>query len=140
MRPAVKDFLATVNGDEVLGSVAANLGYILLDHQDVVNALRYLRIATEAYPDDPAVLNNYAIALKQAREFDAARDFYQKALLKDSSHLDIQLNYARLLVEEFADADQDKSNAIELLNKIKFVGSNAKASSEADSLLNQIRQ
>lgn len=138
LKPAVDDFVEAAKGGKMSPAVSANLGYILLEYQDLVNAIRYLKVAAQAFPDDLGILNNYAITLKYAREYENSKDFYEKALAKDSSHLEIQLNYARLLVEEFADSN--KTKAIEILNKVKFIGSDTQASNQADELLNQVRR
>ena len=138
IKPAVDDLFNTLRENETLGPAAANLGYILLDHQDIVNSVRFLETAAEKFPEDPAILNNYAIALKYTEEFDKAKTFYEKAISKDSSNMDIQLNYARLLVDQFKENERER--AAEILNKLKFIGSDNKMIDEADLLLNQIRQ
>ena len=138
IKPAVDDLFDTLRENETSGPAGANLGYILLDHQDIVNAVRFLETAAEAFPEDSAVLNNYAIALKYTEEFDRARTFYEKAFSKDDSNMNIQLNYARLLVDKFKEDEKDK--AAEILNKLKFIGSDSKMIDEAELLLQKIRQ
>ena len=138
IKPAVDDLFNTLRENETLGTTAANLGYILLDHQDIVNSVHLLETAANSFPEDPAVLNNYAIALKYTEEFDKAKTFYEKAISKDSSDMNIQLNYARLLVDHFKEGEKEK--AAEILNKLKFIGSDSKMIDEADLLLNEIRQ
>ena len=138
IKPAVDDLSNTLRENGMSASAAANLGYILLDHQDIANAVRFLEVAAEAFPEDSAVLNNYAIALKYTEEFSKARTFYEKALSKDASDMNIQLNYARLLVDKFKEDEKEK--AAEILNKLKFIGSDSKMVDEADLLLNEVRQ
>jgi Flp pilus assembly protein TadD len=55
-------------------------------------------------PDDPRALNDLAVALEQAGEFDKARAAYEKALKLDPGSLYIQQNY-----DLFREAD-DKRN------------------------------
>ena len=138
LKPVVDDLISTLRENETSGPAAANLGYILLDHQDITNAVGYLEVAAKAFPDDPAILNNYAIALKYAEEFNMAKRFYERALSKESSNLNIQLNYARLLVDKFKGSN--KEEAVEILNKLKFIGGDVRITSEADVLLNEVRQ
>ena len=138
IKPAVDDLLSALKENETLGPAAANLGFILLDHQDIANSVRLLETAVERFPEDPAVLNNYAIALKYTEEFDRAKTFYEKALSKDNSNMNIQLNYARLLVDKFKESGKERAS--EILNKLKFIGSDSKMIDEADILLDEIRQ
>ena len=138
IKPAVDDLFDTLKESGMSGPAAANLGYILLDHQDIVNAVRFLEIAAEAFPEDPIVLNNYAIALRYTEEFNRAKTFYERALSKDASDMNIQLNYARLLVDKFKEGEKEK--AAEILNKLKFIGSDSKVIDEADLLLDEVRQ
>ena len=138
LKPVVDDLVSTLRENEASGPAAANLGYILLNHQDIDNAVGYLEVAAKAFPEDPAILNNYAIALRYTEEFDRAKRFYEQALSKESSNLNIQLNYARLLVDKFKGSN--KEEAVEILNKLKFIGGDAKITNEADMLLNEVRQ
>lgn len=138
IKPIVDDLISTLRENENSGPAAANLGYILLDHQDIVNAVGYLEIAAKAFPNDPAILNNYAIALRYTEEFDRAKRLYEQAISKESSNLNIQLNYARLLVDKFK--DRNKEEAVEILNKLKFIGGDVRITNEADALLSEVRQ
>ncbi len=133
---AVDDLIQVIK-EKISGPAAANLGYILLDHQDMVNATRYLRVAAKAFPEDPAILNNYAIVLKYRGEFDQSKSLYKRSLEKDSSHPHIQLNYGRLLVEKFK--GDNKREAIELLNKVKFIGSDVTTINAAEDLLKEVQ-
>ena len=138
IKQVVDDLFNTLRENDMSGSAAANLGYILLDHQDIVNSVRFLEIAADNFPEDPAVLNNYAIALKYTEEFGRSRRFYEQALSKDDSNMNIQLNYARLLVDKFKEDEKDK--ATEILNKLKFIGSDSRMIDEAENLLQEISQ
>ena len=138
IKPVVDDLFSTLRENETSGPAAANLGYILLSHQDIVNAVRFLEVAADNFPEDPAVLNNYAIALRYSEEFGRSKRFYEKALSKDDSNMNIQLNYARLLVDKFKEDEGDQAE--EILNKLKFIGSDSKMVDEAENLLQEIRQ
>ena len=133
---AVDDLIQVIK-EKISGPAAANLGYILLDHQDMVNATRYLRVAAKAFPEDPAILNNYAIALKHRGEFNQSKSLYKRSLEKDSSHPHIQLNYGRLLVEKFK--GDNKREAVEILNKVKFIGSDVTTINAAEDLLKEVQ-
>jgi Flp pilus assembly protein TadD len=60
--------------------------------------------AAKMAPDDPKALNNLAVALEQAGEFDRARAAYEKALELAPDNMHIQQNY-----DLFREAD-DKRN------------------------------
>ncbi|MFT3728641.1 MAG: sulfotransferase [Terricaulis sp.] len=60
------------NGNQILGLVA-------LEQGDFVGAKRHLERANQAAPNQPAIMNALAVALRQLEEIEAARDFFTRA-------------------------------------------------------------
>ncbi|HEX7401773.1 MAG TPA: tetratricopeptide repeat protein [candidate division Zixibacteria bacterium] len=59
-------------------------------------ALEYYQKALDLKPDDPQVMNNYALTLLAANRFDQALEIYQKILQTDSTNVNALSNLAMI--------------------------------------------
>lgn len=116
---------------------SANASSVLLKYQNFETATPYLRIAAKAFSKDPAILNNYAIALKYAGNSKRANAIYKRALEYSSSEKAgwIKLNHARLM----SNNSENKVQAQKTLNDIAFNEDDTELVAEAKSLLRKIK-
>jgi tetratricopeptide (TPR) repeat protein len=73
-------------------------------------ALERFELANELTPNQPRILNNFAVALEANGRFDEARSIYESALVLDRSNTALKKNFARF--QEFyttfvADPNED---------------------------------
>jgi Flp pilus assembly protein TadD len=117
LRMALIDFKKATETDPRTRAAHANLGTIYLQYRNYLNASAELESAVENGDQSPATLNNLGFAKAGAGDFGKARSAYEKAMSKDPGNIPMMLNYAALLVDHTG----DKSEAIKLLNKIRFI-------------------
>ena len=65
-------------------------------HDQLDQALGYYRKALQYKPDDPGVMNDYAVTLLAANKFDEALALYQKILQTDSANVNALVNLAMI--------------------------------------------
>lgn len=71
----------------------------LRDAGDLSGAVRLLRIRLAERPSDPVAIRLLAQTLYWLKDFDQARAVYDTALSRHGDDIDLQLEYARMLVE-----------------------------------------
>ncbi len=73
-----------------------NLAVESVRHDKLEQALGYYRKALQYKPDDPGVMNDYAMTLLAANRFDEALELYQKILQTDSANVNALVNLAMI--------------------------------------------
>ena len=73
-----------------------NLAVESVHHDQLDQALGYYRKALQYKPDDPGVMNDYAVTLLAANKFDEALALYQKILQTDSANVNALVNLAMI--------------------------------------------
>lgn len=73
-----------------------NLAVESVHHDQLDQALGYYRKALQYKPDDPGVMNDYAVTLLAANRFDEALALYQKILQTDSTNVNALVNLAMI--------------------------------------------
>jgi Flp pilus assembly protein TadD len=134
-REAVKSFRKAleINGNDAVA--AANVGAIYIQEQDYQKAQTALETAYRKGMRDPRLLNNYAIALTAQGKYDQARDLYQQALKENSNNKEALFNLAVLLVDHM----NKFSEAMDIINRLKFVGGPADTRSRINALENKAK-
>jgi Flp pilus assembly protein TadD len=102
-------------------NAAANIGYIHLKYRNYAAAKSMLEIAYNADRTNTKVANDFGLALRGTGDGAGARRVYEQALDKDPKDLSLLVNYASVLVENLG----DKTKGQEILNKIKFLATDA---------------
>jgi tetratricopeptide (TPR) repeat protein len=132
---AISEFKKALSQNSSSEFASANLGSLLLKYQNADAAVGHLAVASKAFPKSAAVLNNYAIALRRTGLTKQAETNFEKAIENSSGDAGIHMNYARLLVDDL----KDKSKAVKILNKVKFIAGEGQVSKQADEMLRRIQ-
>ena len=132
---AIREFFKAIAIDDDNPHANANIGSILAKYQNFDQAEAYLDEADNEYDKNISFLNNFGVVEKYKGNKRKAKQLFEKALDQKSNSVEIQMNYARLLAEEF----KDKKEAIKVLNKVKFLGGGAKVIREANELLRSLQ-
>lgn len=117
-----KDFEAQVFfkkamlGDNDHVGANANLGAYYLKYLDYEKALPLMKTAYSEDKGNPAIANNYAIALRGTGDIEKALDIYE-GIDKKFQKVPVLLNQAIL----WAEFKKDSKQAKEILNKIRFI-------------------
>ena len=116
---------------------SANAGTVLLKYHNFEIAEEYLKKAAKAYPNDSAILNNYAVSLKNLGRVREAEKFFKKSIKFASSGNEgwVKLNYARLIGQP----DLNPKEAKKTLNEITFSSQDKNLISQAKTLLREIK-
>lgn len=109
-------FKKALLGDNDHAGANANLGAFYLKYLDYDKALPLLETAYDEDRSNPAIANNYAIALKGVGKTDKALSIY-KGIDSRNQKVPVLLNQAILLAE----SKKDSKAAKEILNKIRFI-------------------
>jgi tetratricopeptide (TPR) repeat protein len=73
-----------------------NLAAEYVRKDQLEKALEYYQQAYQLKPDDPKVMNDYAITLLSANKFEDAENLYEKILEKDSTNVNALVNLAMI--------------------------------------------
>ena len=92
----VEHLLGALEVDPRHDAAATALGLLRARQDKVVEAIRWLTIATEEGPPDVAALGNLGIAYQRAGQLAKARDALVAAVAVDPDNLDLRLTLARL--------------------------------------------
>lgn len=109
-------FKKALLGDNDHAGANANLGAFYLKYLDYDKALALLETAYDEDKGNPAIANNYAIALRGTGKIDKALSVY-KSMDSRNQKVPVLLNQAILLAE----FKKDSKAAKEILNKIRFI-------------------
>lgn len=109
-------FKKALLGDNDHAGASANLGAYYLKYLDYDKALPLMKIAYGEDKSNPAIANNYAIALRGTGSIDKALDIYE-GIDKKHQKVPVLLNQAIL----WAEFKKDSKPAKEILNKIRFI-------------------
>jgi len=117
-KEAIKSFrkALSIKNDDVVA--AANLGSIYVQEKDYAKALPALEVACSKDQKDPAVWNNYAVALMVGQKFDQAAEIFKKLMKENAPGKEILFNYATLLVDDL----NKYQDGLDVINRLKFVG------------------
>lgn len=121
-REATRAFRKAIELSPTNAVAGANVGAMYIQDRDFSKAVLALEIAVKnGLRSDPKVMNNYAIALSATGHAKDAAEVYDKLLKDNPSQKDVMLNYSILLIEEL----KKYREGLDLLNRLKFVGSAA---------------
>lgn len=134
-REAVKSFRKALDIDNDEPVAASNLGAIYVQDKDFAKAQVVLETAYRKGVRDARVLNNYAIALTANGKYDKAEDLYKNILKENSNNKEAMFNYSVLLVERMGKFQE----ALEVLNRLKFVGGPADTRNKIIALENKAK-
>jgi tetratricopeptide (TPR) repeat protein len=73
-----------------------NLAVEYVHKDEIEKALKYYQMAYLLKPDDPGVMNDYAVTLLSAKRFEEAENLYEKILEKDSTNVNALVNLAMI--------------------------------------------
>lgn len=134
-RDAVKSFreALSINGNDSVA--AANLGAIYVQEKDYNKALIVLDTAYKRGVRDARTMSNYGAALTAARRYDEAEKIFSSALKDQNNNKEAMLNYAILLIDHM----NKNQEGIEVLNRLKFVGSSAEMRNRINALENKAK-
>jgi Flp pilus assembly protein TadD, contains TPR repeats len=134
-REAIKSFRKALDVDSSDAIAAANVGSLYIAEKDYNKAAVALETAYRKGVRDPKLLNNYGIALTAQGKYDKAREVYDQALKENSSNKEALFNLAVLLVDHM----EKYSDAMEVINRLKFVGGPADSRSQINALENKAK-
>ena len=134
-REAVKSFRKALDIDSGDAIAAANVGSIYIAEKDYNKAAVALETAYRKGVRDPKLLNNYGIALTSQGKYDKAREVYDQALKENSNNKEALFNLAVLLVDHM----EKYSDAMEVINRLKFVGGPSDSRSRINALENKAK-
>lgn len=118
-REAIRSFRKAIELNIHNGVAGANLGSLYIQDRDFNKAVLSLEIAVKNGQRDVKVMNNYAIALSATGKTKEAAEIYERLLKDNPSQKNVMLNYSILLIEQ----QQKYREGLDLLNRLKFVGS-----------------
>lgn len=134
-KEAIQAFRQALRINSQEGAAAANLGAIYVQAKNYNKAVVPLEMAYERGYRDVKTLNNYAIALTAQGKYAEAERHYEKALKDSSQNKEILLNYSILLIEHL----KKYRDGLDVLNRLKFVGSGPGESSRVRDLENKAK-
>lgn len=117
-REAIRAFKKALEINSQDGVAAANLGSIYAQEKDFNKAVIALEIAYKRGFRDAKVSNNYALSLVATGKKVEAESIYKNLIKENSSNKEVLFNYIVFLV----DHEQRYKEAIEYINRLKFVG------------------
>lgn len=117
-REAIRAFKRALEINPQDGVAAANLGAIYTQERDFNKAVIALEIAYKRGFRDTKVSNNYALSLVATGKKVEAESIYKTLIKENSSNKEALFNYVVFLV----DHEQRYKEAIEYINRLKFVG------------------
>lgn len=117
-REAVRAFKKALEINSQDAVAAANLGSIYAQEKDFNKAVIALEIAYKRGFRDAKVSNNYAISLVATGKKAEAESIYKNLIKENASSKEVLFNYIVFLV----DHEQRYKDAIEYINRLKFVG------------------
>ena len=77
-----------------------NLGAVMLERGRKADAVRYLRGAVEAQPDNPAALNMLGLGLVSVGNMNDAAGFFERALQANPADTRVRFNLANVLITQ----------------------------------------
>lgn len=134
-RDAVKSFREALNINSNDSVAAANLGAIYVQEKDYNKALIVLDTAYKRGMKDTRIMSNYGAALTAARRYDEADKIFSAALKDQNNNKELMLNYAILLIDHM----NKNQEGIEVLNRLKFVGSSTEMRNRINALENKAK-
>ncbi len=134
-REAIMSFRKALSINQNDPVAASNLGAIYVAERDYAKALVVLETAYRRGVRDSRVLNNYGIALAANGNFGKAEDMYKESLKVASGNKEALFNYATLLVDHTKKYQQ----ALDVLNRLKFVGGPADTRNRIIALENKAK-
>lgn len=134
-REALKSFRKALEINSTEPVAASNLGAIYTQEKDYGKAQIVLEIAYNKGVRDARVLNNYAITLTSQGKYEKAEDLYKTIIKDNSNNREYLFNYAVLLV----DGSGKYQEALDVINRLKFVGGPADARNRIITLENKAK-
>ena len=115
---ALNNFKKALRIDDKHPQALANLGSLYVQAGDYTKALPLLEQAyKQLHASNPAVANNYGIALRGNKDLEGAKRVYEEVLKQNSRDIGTLLNYAVLLID-FMNKPKD---GLALVYKVKFL-------------------
>lgn len=115
-RLALESLEASVKGDNDKPEHLNDYGYLLWKHGDYERAVKYLKRAVKAKPDE-RFLNNLALAQVQAGKFDDAYKSFERAVGEFQARVNIATRLRRLGYEKDAIKHLEKARLLQPENK-----------------------
>ncbi|MFN8845743.1 MAG: tetratricopeptide repeat protein [Bdellovibrionales bacterium] len=115
---AIRHYRKALQIDPSSAIAAANIGYLYLQKRDFKKAQVALEIAVDKGQRDWKTLSNYGVTLMALGQYEKSYDQLKKAVQLQSQNMNLQLNYAILLIEHMSRL----SEGLEVINKIRFMG------------------
>lgn len=115
---AIKLYRQALKEDPLNAIAAANVGYLYLKRKDFRKAQVAFEMAVERGQRDWKTLSNYGVTLMALGLHSLAQPHLKRAVELQSQNIEVQLNYAILLVEHLNKLPE----GLEVLNKIRFMG------------------
>ncbi|MNS84349.1 photosystem I assembly protein Ycf3 [compost metagenome] len=131
----MKSFRKALDADSGDAIAAANVGSIYIAEKDYNKAAVALETAYRKGIRDAKLLNNYGIAMTAQGKYDRAKDLYEQALKENSNNKEALFNLAVLLVDHM----NKYSDAMEVINRLKFVGGPSDSRSRINALENKAK-
>lgn len=114
---------------------ASNIGYMYLKRKDYRKAQVAYEIAVEKGQRDWKTLSNYGVTLTALGIYPLAFTQLKAAVGLQSQNIEVNLNYAILLIEHM----EKRTEGLEVLNKIRFLGPGPDLRKKISSLENQAK-
>ena len=114
---AAENFKKALRVDDRHAEAMGNLGSLYVAGGDNARALPLLEQSYRKNKNNPAIANNYAIALRANKDLDGAKRVYEEALKTNARDVPTLLNYAILLIEFMGKPKE----GLDLVYKIKFL-------------------
>jgi Flp pilus assembly protein TadD len=119
---AVVQFKQALKLDDHQAEALGNLGSIYARGGDYAKAIALLGPSYKQNKSNIAIANNYALALRSAKDYEGARRVYDDILKQNSKEVTSLLNYAILLID-FMNKPKD---GLDLVYKLKFLETDRK--------------
>ena len=134
-RDAIENFKKALEFDSDNYSAGINLGSIYIKEKDYNKVILSLENAVDDKKADVNSMNNYAIALAATGKPQDAERIYQEILKDSPSNKNVMLNLAIVLIEKL----NKPSEGLDLINRLKFVGSDIESRQVIKDLENKAK-
>jgi len=109
---ALESLKASLKGDNVQPEYLNDYGYLLMKHREYERAVKYLKRAVKAKPDE-RFLNNLALAQVELNKFDDAYKNFERAVGEFQGRLNIATRLKRLGWDKKAIEHLEKARALQ---------------------------